>query len=63
MLRQGHASVPAISFGSYVHHVSIDDEVMGKQFLATIVERWLMNFGEKTDHLTIGHYRTALNLR
>jgi hypothetical protein len=36
-------------------------DVMGGNFLATMMDRWLTNFVEKTDHLSIGRYRPGLN--
>jgi hypothetical protein len=37
--------------------------VIGGNFLTTVMDRWLTNFGEKTDHLAIGYYRPDLDLR
>ena len=36
---------------------------MGGNFLTTMMDRWLTNFGEKADHFTIGYYRPGLDLR
>jgi hypothetical protein len=36
---------------------------MGGNSLTTMMDRWLTNFGEKTDHFAIGYYRPDLDLR
>ena len=43
--------------------VRVDGDIFGREFMATMIDRWLMNFGDKRDHLAMGYYRAGLDLR